>query len=121
MADQVQEWAEETLAVAGTELTLISGGSGRPLLVLHEELGHPGWFKWHAALAANRRLLIPQQPGFGKSPKLDWTRSIRGPGRLLLTRSARARVGADRRDRLFAGRLDCGRNGGQPRRASSAA
>ena len=77
MADQAQEWAEETLAVAGTELTLISGGSGRPLLVLHEELGHPGWFTWHAALAANRRLLIPQQPGFGKSPRLGWTRSIR--------------------------------------------
>lgn len=77
MADQGQDWAEETISVAGTELAIISGGSGRPLLVLHEELGHPGWLKWHAALARDHSLLIPQQPGFGKSPKLDWIRSIR--------------------------------------------
>ncbi len=77
MADRGQDWVEETIAVAETELAMISGGSGRPLLVLHEELGHPGWCQWHAALARDRRLLIPQQPGFGKSPRLDWTRSIR--------------------------------------------
>jgi pimeloyl-ACP methyl ester carboxylesterase len=77
MADQAQDWVEETVSVAGTELVFIRGGTGRPLLVLHEELGHPGWLKWHAALARDHTLLIPHQPGFGKSPKLDWTRSIR--------------------------------------------
>ena len=62
MAGNAQEWREETVRVAGTDLTLIQGGTGKPLLVLHEELGHPGWLRWHAALAQNRTLLIPLHP-----------------------------------------------------------
>ncbi len=77
MAEQVQDWVEEMVSVAGTELMFIKGGTGRPLLVLHEELGHPGWLKWHAALARDHTLFIPWQPGFGKSPKLDWIMNIR--------------------------------------------
>jgi pimeloyl-ACP methyl ester carboxylesterase len=77
MAAQRQDWVEETVPIAGTELVFIRGGTGRPLLVLHEELGHPGWLKWHATLARDHTLLIPLQPGFGKSPKLDWIMNIR--------------------------------------------
>jgi pimeloyl-ACP methyl ester carboxylesterase len=54
---------------------MIKGGSGKPLLVLHEELGHPGWLSWHAALAREHTLLIPIQPGLGKSTKIDWLRN----------------------------------------------
>jgi pimeloyl-ACP methyl ester carboxylesterase len=32
---------------------------------------------WNAALAETRTLLIPLQPGFGKTPRLDWIRSYR--------------------------------------------
>jgi pimeloyl-ACP methyl ester carboxylesterase len=72
-----QEWREETVHVAGTDLVLIQGGSGRPVLVLHEELGHPGWLRWHSELARSRTILIPQHPGFGKSPRVEWVRNIR--------------------------------------------
>ena len=65
-------WKEETVNVAGTELALVRGGTGKPLLVLHDELGYTGWMKWNEALAEDRELIIPLQPGFGKSPKLDW-------------------------------------------------
>jgi pimeloyl-ACP methyl ester carboxylesterase len=76
MAEKAQEWTEERAPVAGTELVLVKGGAGRPLVVFHDELGHPGWLRWHSALAGDRLLLIPLQPGFGKSPRLDWIMSV---------------------------------------------
>jgi pimeloyl-ACP methyl ester carboxylesterase len=74
------QWTEETTKVAGTELVVIKGGSGKPLLMLHDELGYPGWMTWNEELAKERTLLIPLQPGFGKTPKLEWTRNYRDLG-----------------------------------------
>ena len=73
-------WTEETIKVAGADLVLIKGGSWRPLLILHEELGNPGWMQWNEALAKERTLLIPLQPGFGRTPRLEWIRSYRDLG-----------------------------------------
>src|SRR5260370_6391373 len=70
------DWTEEVTQVAGTNLAIIKGGTGKPILVLHEELGYSGWMSWHAALAKDRTLMIPIQPGLGKSPKIDWIRNI---------------------------------------------
>ena len=71
---------ETTMRVAGTDLVLVRGGAGRPLLMLHDELGYPGWMTWNEALAQGRELLIPLQPGFGQTPGLDWVRSYRDLG-----------------------------------------
>jgi pimeloyl-ACP methyl ester carboxylesterase len=71
-----EDWSEEITRVAGTDLAIIKGGRGKPLLVLHEEMGHPGWLNWHRALAAERTILIPIQPGFGKSPRIDAIRNV---------------------------------------------
>jgi len=68
----VIKWTAETLDVGGTQLAMIKGGSGKPLLIFHDELGYPGWMTWNESLAHERTLLIPLQPGFGKTPKLDW-------------------------------------------------
>ena len=70
-------WTEEIRQVAGTSLQLVKGGAGEPLLILHDELGHPGWLRYHAALAERYTLHIPSHPGFGKSERLDWMASIR--------------------------------------------
>jgi pimeloyl-ACP methyl ester carboxylesterase len=70
------EWTEEITHVAGTDLAVIKGGQGKPLLILHEELGHPGWLSWHQALAKERTLVIPIQPGFGKSPRVEQIRNF---------------------------------------------
>ena len=70
------ERSGEIIRVAGTDLAIIKGGQGKPLLVLHEEMGHPGWLKWHAALAEERTILIPIQPGFGKSPRIEAIRNV---------------------------------------------
>jgi pimeloyl-ACP methyl ester carboxylesterase len=47
------------------------------LLIFHDELGYPGWMSWNAALAEKHTLLIPLQPGFGKTPRIDWIGSYR--------------------------------------------
>ena len=77
MAEQSTAWHEETVNVDGTELVVIKGGSGKPLLVLHEELGHPGWLKWHANIAQRRTVLIPLHPGFGRTERTEWIMNMR--------------------------------------------
>lgn len=68
---------EECIKVAGAELFMVKGGSGKPLLIFHDELGYPGWMTWNETLAHERTLLIPLQPGFGKTPRLEWVRTYR--------------------------------------------
>jgi pimeloyl-ACP methyl ester carboxylesterase len=68
---------EETLTVGADKLVVLKGGSGKPLLILHEELGYPGWMKWNEALSEKRTLITPLYPGFGKTPRAEWIMSIR--------------------------------------------
>jgi pimeloyl-ACP methyl ester carboxylesterase len=70
------DFIERTVEVNGTQLSVLEGGEGPPLLVLHDELGHPGWLAWHNQLAQRRRLIIPIQPGF-RSERVRWMRSVR--------------------------------------------
>jgi pimeloyl-ACP methyl ester carboxylesterase len=85
-----REWVEDRIRIGDSDLAVIKAGSGRPLLVLHEELGYPGWMGWQSMLARDRMLLIPMHPGFGCSPRLDWITSVRDLaafyGRLLRER-----------------------------------
>ena len=56
MTTTSQTWTEEVLEVAGTSLQLIKGGTGEPLLIFHDEMGHPGWLRFHEALAQHYTL-----------------------------------------------------------------
>jgi pimeloyl-ACP methyl ester carboxylesterase len=76
MAEKAQ-WRQETINVDGTDLAVIKGGTGRPLLVLHEEMGNPGWLKWHTEMARDHSLIIPLHPGFGVTPRTEWIWNIR--------------------------------------------
>ena len=71
------EWLEERVDVGGDALVVRRAGSGRPLLVLHEELGCPGPVAWQETLGEQRTLLIPLHPGFGRSPASDWIANVR--------------------------------------------
>jgi pimeloyl-ACP methyl ester carboxylesterase len=68
---------EETIQAAGAELVVVRGGSGKPLLIFHDELGYTGWMTWNEELALDHSLLLPLQPAFGKTPKLKWVRTYR--------------------------------------------
>src|SRR5580700_5014640 len=70
--NRVTTVANETIKVGGTDLAVVRGGAGKPLLFLHDELGYPGWMTWNEKLAESRTLVFPLQPGFGKTPRLDW-------------------------------------------------
>jgi pimeloyl-ACP methyl ester carboxylesterase len=72
-----EQWAEEKIRVGETELCVLKGGQGKPLLYLHGELGFEGWCKWHAALAQKRSLIVPLHPGFGRSQTADWIMDMR--------------------------------------------
>src|SRR5580704_3338351 len=67
----------ESVKTPDAELAMIKGGSGKPLLIFHDELGFPGWMTWNETLAHERTLLIPLQPGFGKTPRIDWIMDYR--------------------------------------------
>ncbi|HJU10903.1 MAG TPA: alpha/beta hydrolase [Candidatus Binataceae bacterium] len=76
MPDRVN-WTEEKFRVGEAELSVIKGGSGKPLLIFHGELGDPGRLTWDSSLAENHTLWIPQHPGFGKSAYVDWVMDMR--------------------------------------------
>ncbi len=73
----VQTWTEEMVEAAGSTVQVVRGGSGDPLLILHEEMGHPGWMRYHEALSSGFELTIPSHPGFGDSPFIDWIMNMR--------------------------------------------
>ena len=77
MTTRSQTWTEEILEVAGTRLQMVKGGKGEPLLILHDEMGHPGWLQYHEALAQHHTLYIPSHPGFAQSERLDWIMTMR--------------------------------------------
>jgi len=68
---------EEVVEAAGIKLHIIKGGTGQPLLILHDELGYPGWLHYHAALAQHYTLYMPLHPGCGQSERLDWVMNMR--------------------------------------------
>ncbi len=77
MATSSQTWTEEIVEAAGARVQLVKGGQGEPLLILHDELGHPGWLRVHEALAQEYTLYIPSHSGFGETERLDWIMNVR--------------------------------------------
>ena len=77
MTVSIDGFTESTINVGGTGVTLLRSGSGPPLLVLHEELGHPGCLAWHADMGQDHSLLLPVHPGFGQLPRADWIANVR--------------------------------------------
>ncbi len=63
--------------LAGVHTSLVTGGDGKPLLVLHDETGYPGWMRWHETLAEDFTLEIPMMPGYGGSARLEWAMNMR--------------------------------------------
>ncbi len=78
-----QSVREENHSVGADQLIVLKGGSGKPLLVLHEELGYPGWMKWNEALSERRTIVTPLFPGFGRTPRAEWVANVRDLASLL--------------------------------------
>jgi pimeloyl-ACP methyl ester carboxylesterase len=68
---------ESFVEVAGGKVQMLRAGSGRSLFVLHHDVGNPGWLPFCDTLAGSFTVHVPSHPGFGKSERLDWMRSVR--------------------------------------------
>jgi pimeloyl-ACP methyl ester carboxylesterase len=64
------------LKVADVDLELLDQGRDRPLLFLHGGGGFDARQPFVAPLSAERRLIAPSHPGFGKSTLPEWLDSI---------------------------------------------
>jgi pimeloyl-ACP methyl ester carboxylesterase len=72
-----QTWTEEFVEVAGGRVFLRRAGTGAPLLVLHHDFGDEGEMPFFDRLAERHSVFIPTHPGFGRSDRPDWMRSVR--------------------------------------------
>lgn len=64
------------LDAAGISVELRRGGTGAPLLVIHGELGVPGWLESFAHLAERHDVIVPSLPGYGQSTRPDWIMGV---------------------------------------------
>jgi len=72
-----RSFTEEFVEAAGARIQLRRGGRGGPLLILHSELGVPGWLRAYAKLAQHFTVYVPSLPGFGQSARPDWIVTVR--------------------------------------------
>jgi pimeloyl-ACP methyl ester carboxylesterase len=70
-------FTEGFVEAAGVRIQLRQGGTGEPLLVLHSELGVPGWLRAYGLLAEHFTVYVPSLPGFDQSARPDWIMSVR--------------------------------------------
>ena len=75
MADTT--WTSETVPLASGPLHVARAGSGTPLLVLHHDIGSPERLPFYDALAQQHTVLVPSHPGYDKSARPAWMRSVR--------------------------------------------
>jgi pimeloyl-ACP methyl ester carboxylesterase len=68
---------ESFIEVAGCKLQMLTAGSGSLLIVLHHDVGNTGWLPFYDMLAGSFTVHVPSHPGFGKSDRPEWMRTVR--------------------------------------------
>jgi pimeloyl-ACP methyl ester carboxylesterase len=75
MADQ--NWTSETVPLPSGPLHVARSGSGTPLLLLHHDIGSLDRLPFYDALAQRFTVIRPSHPGYDKSERPAWMRSVR--------------------------------------------
>jgi pimeloyl-ACP methyl ester carboxylesterase len=70
-------WSETAVEMASVRLHVARAGSGRTVLVLHHDIGSPEQLDFYDALARRFDVIIPHHPGYGRSDRPQWLRSVR--------------------------------------------
>lgn len=68
---------EKVVEVAGLKVPVWSGGSGPPLLVLHDDIGQSGWSPLKERLARKFTVVAPTHPGYAGADIPEWARHPR--------------------------------------------
>jgi pimeloyl-ACP methyl ester carboxylesterase len=71
------DWTDSTRDAAGIKLHVSRAGRGAPVLVLHHETGTLDRLPFYDALAARHDVLVPHHPGYSRSQRPEWMRSVR--------------------------------------------
>ncbi len=71
------KWSESMMEVAGGKVHLLTSGAGEPLLILHRDVGKPGWLPFYEQMAQHFTVYAPSHPGFDQSERPEWLRNVR--------------------------------------------
>ena len=77
VTEALSEVPEEFVDVVGEKIHWLQSGGGDPLIVLHHEIGNPGWLPFYEKLAQRFTVTVPDFPGWGQSERPLWMRSVR--------------------------------------------
>jgi pimeloyl-ACP methyl ester carboxylesterase len=66
----------QSVEVVGLRMSVLKGGRGPALLVLHRDTGRGGWTPLHETLASSFTIYAPALPGFDDSSRPDWMRTV---------------------------------------------
>jgi pimeloyl-ACP methyl ester carboxylesterase len=70
-------WSEHTTELGDVKLRYRRAGRGRPVLVLHHDIGTPDDLPFYDALADKFDVIVPNHPGFGVPERPQWMRHPR--------------------------------------------
>src|SRR5918997_3023772 len=70
-------WSEQNVELGDVKLRLLRAGSGRPVLVLHHDIGSVDRLSFYDALAEKFDVIVPRHPGFGVEERPNWMRHPR--------------------------------------------
>jgi len=70
-------WSEQNIELGDVKLRYQRSGSGRPVLVLHHDIGTPDRLPFYDALADKFDVIVPNHPGFGVPERPLWMRHPR--------------------------------------------
>jgi pimeloyl-ACP methyl ester carboxylesterase len=71
------EWGERNSELGDVTLRYRRGGAGRPVLILHHDIGTLDQLPFYDALAARCDVIVPNHPGFGSPERPAWMRHPR--------------------------------------------
>ena len=70
------KWSRSTQTVEGTQISVMRGGAGSPLLMLHGNEAFETWLPFMDELATRFEVIVPDHPGFGRSDTPLWLDTI---------------------------------------------
>ena len=94
-------WTERSVEVAGIKLHVRRAGKGAPLLVLPHDIGTLDKVALYDRLAEAHDVIVPDYPGWGKSPRPEWMRSVRDVA--VMMRALLEKLGVDKASLLGLG------------------
>ena len=71
------DWKTSEEAIAGVKMHLLRAGSGETVLILHHDIGTLDRTAFYDTLAVSFDTLVPHHPGYCRSERPGWMRSVR--------------------------------------------